>query len=335
MVAQDIDPADILATLREGLLVLTEDLAIEYASAPFLHMFGLSHDEVVGGQVSDLADGILDTPAFMEPLERVVDNSVPSEAMELTIDLPASGARVMSISARQIIRQDGGSRALLVAFHDVTFERELEADRERALEASNKLLFELNHRVMNSLGMINALIGLEVRKAPAEAHTALERVKTRIGSVASLYRLLSHSKSVETVSTDSYLTAVADELITTGRQSTGTEIDLVVDVDAIDISTETAVPLGLVVNELVTNSFKYAFNGRDKGALAITLKRERERMLLTISDDGPGIDPDARVDSGLGQRLTKSFVNQLRAEMTTSSSATGVQHSLSIPVGHA
>ena len=86
------------------------------------------------------------------------------------------------------------------------------------------------------------------------------------------------------------------------------------------------------MNELVTNSLKYAYEDRTDGRLTIGLSVDDGAMTLTVTDDGPGIDPHARVDSGLGQRLTNAFAMQLGGELVTDSASTGTAHRLSIPL---
>jgi chemotaxis protein methyltransferase CheR len=99
-------------------------------------------------------------------------------------------------------------------------------------------------------------------------------------------------------------------------------------VDPVQLRTRLAVPLGLIVNELVTNSLKYAFPERDRGRLGLHMVVEGVGLKLTISDDGGGIDDAARVDSGLGQKLVSAFVAQIGGTLSRESDATGTRHIL-------
>jgi len=91
------------------------------------------------------------------------------------------------------------------------------------------------------------------------------------------------------------------------------------------------VPLGLITNELATNSLKYAYEGRDAGILGLRVVTVEGGVEFTIWDDGPGIDKDARVDSGLGQKLVEAFVQQLGGAMERTSGKGGTIHTLAIP----
>ena len=184
---------------------------------------------------------------------------------------------------------------------------------------------------MNSLAMIGSIISMEARNLTDEAcQAAFARMRARVDAVGNLYRTLSKSGSVDSVGTRDYLTALTENLVSSSGQADGLSMRL--DIADMPLSTRVAVPLGLVVNELITNSLKYAYEGREKGVLSVSLRSEADRMELVIADDGPGIDPDARVDSGLGQKLTDAFTTQLGGTLTIESDQTGTRHTMIIPV---
>ncbi len=108
-------------------------------------------------------------------------------------------------------------------------------------------------------------------------------------------------------------------------------VELDLSIEDPPLPTRTAVPLGLVVNELATNSLKYAFRGRDAGGLGLHMSAGTEGLEMAIRDGGPGIDPEAHVDSGLGQRLVAPLVEQLGGTLDHDSSAVGTRHTLRIP----
>jgi len=91
------------------------------------------------------------------------------------------------------------------------------------------------------------------------------------------------------------------------------------------------VPLGLIISELATNSLKYAYKGRDSGTLGLRVVTIKDGVELTIWDDGQGIDENACVDSGLGQKLVEAFVQQLGATLNRTSGQDGTRYTLAIP----
>jgi two-component system, sensor histidine kinase PdtaS len=96
------------------------------------------------------------------------------------------------------------------------------------------------------------------------------------------------------------------------------------------LPTDRAIPIGLIVNELVTNAVKYAFPGESSGTVTVVLKREPGELRLTVADDGKGIDP-RRADSGLGGRLVEGFAQQLGGQVQRESGSQGTTVCLIMP----
>jgi two-component sensor histidine kinase len=98
------------------------------------------------------------------------------------------------------------------------------------------------------------------------------------------------------------------------QKENGTTIALKTDIESEPLPVDRAIPLGLIVNELVTNAVKYAFPSETRGTVVVTLKRIPGELRLTVSDDGKGVDP-RRSDSGLGGRLVDTFARQLGGQV--------------------
>lgn len=321
----------VVETIREPLLVLDERLAIISANRAFYANFRVDEQDTIGRRIADLGNGQWAIPELLDLLINVVPRNNVVEGFEVQHTFPDIGERTMVLNARKVYREGNATHMLLLAIQDITDRRRLEAEREAALEQAGRLLEELNHRVMNSLAMIGGIISMEARNLTDEAcKAAFARMRARVDAIGNLYKTLSRSGSVDSVGTRDYLTALTENLVSSSEQADGLSMRL--DIADMPLSTRVAVPLGLVVNELITNSLKYAYEGRAKGLLSVSLHNESERMTLVIADDGPGIDPDARVDSGLGQKLTDAFTTQLGGTMTVESGQAGTRHTLIIPV---
>ena len=102
------------------------------------------------------------------------------------------------------------------------------------------------------------------------------------------------------------------------------------DIESELLPTDRAIPIGLIVNELVTNAVKYAFPGDTKGTVLVTLKRAPGELRLTVADDGQGVDP-RRADSGLGGRLVEGFAQQLGGLVERESGNKGTSVCLTLP----
>jgi two-component sensor histidine kinase len=138
----------------------------------------------------------------------------------------------------------------------------------------------------------------------------------------------SESDTVEAVDATSYLEDLCRGLVASVQN--GTAISLKTDIENALLPTDRAIPIGLIVNELVTNAIKYAFPPNAKGTVVVTLKREPGKLRLTVADDGKGVDPQ-RADSGLGSRLVESFTQQLGGQLERESGNQGTTVRLILP----
>jgi two-component sensor histidine kinase len=188
---------------------------------------------------------------------------------------------------------------------------------------------ELTHRVKNSLQSIAAMVFIEARDHKSdEGKAALERVSHRIDALGQLYSKLSKSDTVEAVDAATYLDELCRDLVASVQG--GTSIVLKTDIESELLPTDQAIPMGLIVNELVTNAVKYAFPSETKGTIMVTLKRVPGELRLTIADDGKGVDP-RRADSGLGGRLVEGFAQQLGGQVERESGSQGTTVRLILP----
>jgi two-component sensor histidine kinase len=189
------------------------------------------------------------------------------------------------------------------------------ADEEIRLgkERAEALLAEVNHRVANSLALVASLLRLQISSARSEEVKAeLAETQARISAIAGMHRSLYTSDDVSKVELDRYLNRLTVELYNS-LHSAERPIRLLLDADPITLTADKAVSVGMVVTELVTNAFKYAYPQGQSGDIRVTLKAiSGEEAILRVEDDGVGIDPDcAPKGTGLGSRIVKSMAATL------------------------
>lgn len=320
---------DIVAASREPLLVLDEQLNVLAASRSFCTIFGISEQAVVGSPFAGIGGSQWDIPLLAEQLDRMVSGGEPPRDYEVALDL-ASGRRLFLLHASTVGDADRG-RALMLAMEDLTERRRIEAEGEQAVARASNMLIELNHRVMNSLAMIGAILTMEGQLQPDDGcRAAFLRMRSRITSIAHLYRTLGRDSLAEAVRSDDYLKNIVDDL--TGSLSDPTcKVEVSLSVAKMLLPAQIAVPLGLIVNELVTNSLKHAFIGRTSGAIGVEFTPAENDYVLRISDNGRGFDADTRNASGLGQRLSDAFAQQLRGTVEQASGPGGTTVVLRFP----
>lgn len=183
-----------------------------------------------------------------------------------------------------------------------------EPGSQAALREKDTLLRELQHRVKNNLQMITALIRMEVRNVTDDTTSeSLNRLAGRIEALSILYDALSHNDAAEGVDLGIYLSQIATAVMR-AHASEGIRLDM--KVDTWPVSIDVAMPTGLVVNELLTNSLKHAFPGRSSGTITVRCIVEGDGCRVSVADDGVGL-PDGEVWPKPG-KLSSLIVQSLR-----------------------
>ena len=183
------------------------------------------------------------------------------------------------------------------------------SDRKQAETNQRLLLDELNHRVKNNLQMLHGLLQAACREsASAEARTVIGDASQRVAAMAAAQRTLYTESTPRSFHIGDFLRSVS----ASAQQSFGKEIAIQIDADAGQLSNDMAMPLALILNELLINAAKHGINGRGTGAIKVALKRAAEGIMLSVQDDGPGFDlrKTERSSSGLG--LITGLTRQLR-----------------------
>jgi PAS domain S-box-containing protein len=201
-----------------------------------------------------------------------------------------------------------------------------------SLAEKEVLLKELHHRVKNNLQVVSSLLGLQAGSVTDPAALALfEEGKNRIASMALVHEELYRSDDLSRVDLRQYLEKLARRLA--GSLARDAAVDLALDLESILLSVDTAIPCGLLVNELVTNALKHGLAGREVLRLAVRARREQDRVLLRVADDGPGFPAhlDFRNTESLGMQLVVHLAEQLQGVLELEPGP-GCAFSLSFPL---
>ncbi|MEJ0023108.1 MAG: PAS domain-containing protein [Alphaproteobacteria bacterium] len=293
----------IVDTIRDPLVVLEADMTIVIASQAFLTMFETTQAETRGRRVSDLGQHQWDVPALTNLMEKVLPNDAPIESFEIENDFPGLGRRVFNLNARKVSQPGNHAHRMLLVFEDITDRKQRERD---AIMLTN----EISHRIKNNLQIVVGLIAYESKWTAAPCVQGYKAMQGRIGAIAELYDLISHSTRGPTVAVDGYLRGIAKAM--SASVGAGSGIDIRTEAEALEIDSDRAVPFGLLVNELATNAIKHAFPS-GKGQIVFGLKQIDAEIELTVADDGIGMPEGAlvRAPGKHGADYVAIFVRQL------------------------
>jgi PAS domain S-box-containing protein len=218
------------------------------------------------------------------------------------------------------IKKDGEINSILVIAKDITERKRAMDGLERMVDEKNILIKEIHHRVKNNMQIISSLLNLQSQHLKADEQFAVSILKesqNRVKSMAMIHENLYQSKDFTHIKFEDYITRLVYELFYS-YSGDADKIRLVVDVDDVNLNMETAVPCGLIVSELFTNSVKYAFPEGREGEIRVSLKQEpgkddAREFILTVSDDGVGFPPDLdyRNTETLGLELVNSLTRQI------------------------
>jgi two-component system, sensor histidine kinase PdtaS len=183
--------------------------------------------------------------------------------------------------------------------------------------AENELLLaEIHHRVKNNLQIISSLLNMQERNIDNEkARSAIMESKERVRSMELIHKMLYRENFFGGVEIHEYLKVLTDGLIENFGLSEGKNVEVHLDFEPTMIDIDTAIPLGLILNELIVNSFKYAKNASEKLILKIALKEHEEQLSLSVSDNGNGKKSDVENSDSFGLRIIKALVKQLNGTM--------------------
>ncbi|KPM49787.1 sensor histidine kinase [Jiulongibacter sediminis] len=194
------------------------------------------------------------------------------------------------------------------------------SELKKTVEQKEILLSELQHRVKNNLQYVISL--LEIQKESV-GYSSMEDLirnnQNRIHSIALLHKKLNVDESVDDVELKRYVTELS-ELVLESYQQTDKHIDLSITCEVATLPLTKAMPVGLIIVELLSNSMKHAFRNKKEGNIEITISYDHENGLnkLRYQDNGKGFDFENVKTKGLGVEITKGLIDQLDAEIETS-----------------
>ncbi len=293
-------------------VIINDKNIITLANTEFEKLSGYSKDEIEGKMIwTDFI--VLDDLENMIKYNnlRITDNE--SNPKNYEFRLSNKLGIIKNIFAVAVIMP--GSNNSLVSLLDVTKRRHAEAEIKKSLKEKETLLKEIHHRVKNNLTVISSLLNLQSQYIKDKDDLIMfKESQSRAKSMALIHQKIYSSTDLKRINFGDYITTLSNDIFHSYVQDSNI-VKLNLDVEDIMLDTDMAIPLGLILNELLTNSLKYAFppDTEDKGNIYVSLHRNKNCYSLHVADDGVGFSEDIDLMStdSLGLQLITTLTNQI------------------------
>ncbi|MEO1022558.1 MAG: PAS domain S-box protein [Bacteroidota bacterium] len=302
-----------------GIALLNKHREIELVNAGFQELFGYKFEEIKGLE--------LDKVIVPEPdKEHAYELSKTTSVVEFTGKRKTKSGKMIDVIIYGIpVVVDGKTVAVYGIYVDITDRENTERKMRDSLKEKEVLLAEIHHRVKNNLAVITGLLELQAFRLQSEiAKKAIKDSQMRVNSIALVHEKLYQSESLSNVQVQEYFVELS-EIIKSAMSNT-TPVNIHYELEEIELPVTHAIPCGLILNEIVTNSFKHAFSGREEGEIWVSFKQQGDMVELRVADNGIGVDPGLVPDrkKSLGMTLIHTLSRQLNAQFkmdTTSGTA--------------
>jgi PAS domain S-box-containing protein len=294
----------IVETAAEGIILTTPDGVITYANQQMADLVGCSIVDLIGKVGVSFMKDAKPTTSLRSTLNK---GGTLSQEFEITHQ-DGQKRRVWSI-ATPIINESQEHAAYLHMFTDITEQKMAEEKIKASLEEKEVLLKEIQHRVKNNMQVMVSLLQMQAArvKDPADAQLFKDS-QERVRSMALVYEKLHQSEDLARVNLKKYVTDLVDNLVRSYSVGSGTH-RTIIEVSEIKLGLDTAIPCGLIINEVISNSLKYAFPDGRTGTISVVINETDGRLEMAIADDGIGLPEEISRGwmSSLGMQLIHSL----------------------------
>ncbi len=323
--------------MSDAVWLMDLNLKTTYCSPSVLKLRGYTVEEIlkvpIEQQLTDDSFKIA-MAVFKDEMEKVNADSSYSFVKSLELEfLRKDGSIFLGDTTFTLIRgNDGMPETILGESKNITERKNAEEKINKLLIEKELLLKEVHHRIKNNMHTIASLLYLQadsINDTAASAH--LTDAYNRVQSMMIIYDKLYKSSDFREISADAYLTELIASISST--ISTASNIQVISNVENCSIGTDLLFPVGIIINELLTNTFKYAFPDKRDGRITISLKKNSSTIIINFNDNGIGI-PESVISmesKGFGINLVKILVEQLQGKLELNGS-NGADYTISFPL---
>jgi PAS domain S-box-containing protein len=256
-------------------------------------------------------------PDDIEPINERLDEHLQGKTDHYAFESrmrSKSGAWVWILGRGKLVAWDKNDAPLrMYGIHmDITERRRAEEQVRSLLREKETILREVHHRIKNNMSVIQSLLNLQASSLQEpKAAAALEDAANRVQSMTLLYDKLYQSATFDAVSIRDYLSTLVDEIV--GTFPGGASVRVEKNIEDFPLDVRRLQPLGIIVNELLTNIMKHAFVGRDAGSIEVSVSTQGEKVSIVVRDDGVGLPESIDFESatGFGLMLVQNLAAQI------------------------
>jgi PAS domain S-box-containing protein len=288
-----------------------------------------SRRDLIGRPVTD----VYVNPGLRDDLIKKIHEDGEVIDYELVLQDKNCNAIYTSTNSHFLYDSEGNITGIEGSLRDITGRKKAETALKESLRQKEILMIELQHRVKNNLGIISSLLSLEMPKLKDEhARAVFMNARTRILSMSGIYEQLYSSGNLESVNLAKYITDLVNMILKT-YSIRSRNLLLETDLEDIELDLRRTVPLGLILNELITNILKYAYPDGRGGIINIEARKEENDITVKVGDNGIGLPEgfSIRKTDTMGLSLVKMLVDQIRGTLNVESSR-GTKISVSFKV---
>ncbi len=269
-------------------------------------------EELIGKHMSFFYSDMMDRDSFLKQISErgsVTDYEIPLKNRDGSI-MPCS------FSSKLIYDENGCPERIIGIMRNITERKRFDENVAKLLKEKELLLKEVHHRIKNNMNTIYGLLALqaETTSEPA-AVSAIKDAASRVNSMMILYDKLYRSHDVTALPVNIYIPSLVDEIVMNFPNSKMVKIEKYMDEFVLDV--KIIQPLGIIINELMTNIMKYAFTGMEQGIITISISKDSGNVTVMIKDNGKGIPEsvDFNNSRGFGLMLVQLLAKQLKGDV--------------------
>jgi PAS domain S-box-containing protein len=297
-----------------GIMVTDSQNQIQYINKGMENLFKIDCNKLVGKNFfkdSNYISQIINIENhYLKAYNTLKTEFIPS--IEIS-----RGKKTLFISGWIIPKiKNGKFNGVILTASDITANKEAENILEASLKEKDILMAEIHHRVKNNMQIISSLLRIQSTFIEDEAaREVLLDSQNRIKTMAAVHESLYRSENFSQINMSNYISNLIKDLQSTYQQ--GNKINFSVDSSPINLEIEMAIPVGLIINELVTNSIKHAFPNDREGNISINFQKISSEYILVIEDDGIGIPDNSIMENShsMGMELVNALINQLDGKL--------------------